>query len=94
MSDLREITTVVESVLRDHLRSGEVIRVVVHRNDDSADGDVLVIKIVFNSRTSLDSAEIARVGRFIWRRLIEMGEDGFPSLSFISKSEAGKLAAA
>ncbi|MCV0396031.1 MAG: hypothetical protein K5872_18230 [Rhizobiaceae bacterium] len=83
----------ISSVVRSHIRSGDVVNVIVEHSDDP-DG-IIIVKIIFDAKNNkLDVKETSQLSRHVWKRLIELGEPGFPSLSFIAKSEAGKLAAA
>lgn len=92
-SDINDIKGPIDDVVRKHIHSGNVVNVIVERKDDV--DDVIIVNIIFEAkRNKLDVKETSQLSRHVWKRLIELGETGFPSLSFIAKSEAGKLAAA
>lgn len=88
-----DIEKTINAIVRDHIHSGDVIKVIVERSDDT--NDVIIVNVIFEAKQNrLDVKETTQLSRHVWKRLIELGETGFPSLSFIAKSEAGKLAAA
>lgn len=87
------IKATINDIVRGHIHSGDVVNVIVERSADS--DEIIVVNIIFDAKKNrLDVKETSELSRHVWKRLIELGETGFPSLSFIAKSEAGKLAAA
>lgn len=89
----RIVADAIETVVRAHLSGVEIVRVESSASLDS-DG-VLEVWVVYDDASgALDPAETAQLARHVWGRLVELGADVFPSLSFISRSDAGKRAAA
>ena len=87
------IEDTIATISRDQIHSGDIVMLIVERSADSE--NVIVVNVIFDAKKNrLDVRETSQLSRHVWKRLIEMGETGFPSLSFIAKSEAGKLAAA
>lgn len=89
-----ELKSTVEAVVRDNIRSGKIVDVIVDRDEDDRDGNYITVYVVYDKVKRLDPAETLATGRLLWERLIDLGEPGFPIISFIVKSEAGDLAAA
>jgi hypothetical protein len=93
--NLKAIHNTIERVVRATLHSGDIIKVTVERDEDAEGGDILAVTVIFDGkRKSLDAKETSQLARHVWRALVDMDVQGFPSFSFIEKSEAGKLAAA
>ncbi len=88
-----DIKSDIEAVVREHIHSGEIVRVIVEASDDPDDG--LMVRVIFHARKNkLDAAETSQLARHVWTRLIDLGINRFPYITFIAKSEAGDLAAA
>jgi hypothetical protein len=90
-----KISSTIETVVRESIRSGNIIDVVVRNGRDADGDDIIIVNVIFDNKAkSLDATETSRITRFVRNRLIQMNEDRFPFFSYIAKSEAGKLAAA
>jgi hypothetical protein len=95
MAETKDIKAYIEEVVRERVHSGEIVNITVTRDADEDGDDIFRINVIFdNKKKSLDAAETSQLTRHVWRRLIDLDVRGFPSFSFIAKSEAGKLAAA
>lgn len=90
-----DVKATIESVVRDIIRSGNIVNIVVERGLDSDGDDIIMVKVIFDNKNKyLDARETSRVTSSVRKRLIEMDERRFPLFSYILKSEAGRLAAA
>lgn len=94
MLNQAELKSAVEAVVRENIHSGKIVDVIVNRDEDDRDGDYITVYVVYDEVKRLDPAEKLTMNRLLWGRLIDLGEPGFPIVSFIIKSEAGDLAAA
>lgn len=90
----RKLDAIIETMVREGIHGVAVDKVIVNRVE-YGDDDVIDVSVIYDAETGkLDAGETSQIGRHVWKRLIEMGFSGFPSFSFIAKSEAGHLAAA
>jgi hypothetical protein len=82
-------------VVREGIKSGDIIDVKLNPGLD-ADGDpIFNIYVVFdNKKEQLDPAETTKVSRSVWEYLYNSKEPRFPIFYFVAKSEAGELPAA
>ena len=91
MSDLNELEGLVKTILSKKLSGVEIVDVTIRPDVDDDGDDVLIVKVVFESRKHrLNSAETTGLVRRILPEIRERGVSGFPILSFIAKSELGK----
>ena len=85
----------LESLVRDVIRSGEIVSVIVSEDDGTDGGNWLNVTVVYDSKSKkLDPKEIAGITTKARRILIENEEEYFPVFYFILKSEASGLIAA
>ena len=91
-NQMGRVKEIVESVLRSRFKDID-FSVIDIRPDVDEDGQrVLYVKIGFDSKTKfLDAGETSGLLRRILPKMEETGEHGFPILSFIAKSELGKM---
>lgn len=90
------VQLVVDAVVRERLGSDHIVSVSTNRDDDDfADDDTLWVTIVVENELpdSDFSGEIELV-RHLRPRLDQVGEKGFPVISFMSRSEAEEAAEA
>lgn len=90
----RTLDAIIEAMVRESIHGVAVDKVIVTRVA-YIDDEVIDVSVIYDAESGkLDATETSQIGRHVWKRLIEMGISGFPSFSFIAKSEAGRLAAA
>ena len=88
-------TTVEEAIwsaVKDRFPGGEIESIRVREDLDHDDDPILHIDlIVLDRKRVLDPKRAADLIGVVRARLVEIGVTSFPVLSFISKSEAGKI---
>ena len=93
--DLEErIEEIVRSVLKSRFDDLEILSINVTPDFDEDGDKIIVVKVVFDGeRKTLNALETSGLVRRIlplMEKIGEIGETGFPILSFIAKSELGK----
>lgn len=91
-----DVQSVVDEVVREHLGNDHIVSVSANRDDDGfTDDDTLWVTVVVENELpdSDFSGEIELV-RHLRPRLDQVGENGFPVISFLSRSEAEEAAEA
>ena len=91
MAEYDKLTEVIESVLRERFDNVEIESISIESDFDE-DGDaILRVKVIFDSgQKQLDAHKSSSVLRYMRPKLAEIGEEAFPIISFIAKSEIGK----
>mgnify|MGYP007037742974 CR=1 FL=1 len=85
----------IEKVVRDHIRSGRIDDVRIRREMDYDGDDRVIVDVIFESKSNrLDPKETVEIARLVWQRMVDLDVPGFPSITFISKSDLGRSAAA
>lgn len=85
----------IDALVRNRIRSGEVVNVLVNRDENFQGEDIINVKVIYESKNKkLDPQEVVGLTRIVRSRLHELDEFAFPMFYYILKSEAGKLAAA
>jgi hypothetical protein len=88
------IEKVVQEVASQRFPEGRIMSVRTARDTDFSGDPVLVIQIVIDTgKAHIDTKRASGLTRHLRSKLAEVGEFGFPLLSFISKSDAGNLKA-
>lgn len=85
-----DVQLVVNEVVRERLGNNHIVSVSTNRDDDDfIDDDTLWVTVVIENELpdSAFSGEIELV-RHLRPRLDQVGESGFPVISFMSRSEA------
>ena len=93
MADTSTVAEIVRNVLRDQFDIVRVAKIAAEPGVDQDGDHIWYVKVV------LDDTELKRVDartasgmvRYLRSRMIEAGDEDFPIVSFIAKSEAGKL---
>lgn len=94
MAQEEQIRDIVLSVLRSRFRDIEIHSIDVTTDLDEDGDKVFVVKVVFDGTgKTLDARETSGLVRRILPKMEEIGETGFPIMSFIAKSELGKAGA-
>ncbi len=86
------LKSIVEPIVREKIRSGDIVDVRVNGGEDADGDDIIVVNVVFEGR--LDPIETAQLTRFVRNELLAIDDRRFPHTSYISKTEAGNRAAA
>lgn len=88
MAEREKLKEVIESVLRERFDNAEIDSITVESDFDE-DGDaILRVKVVFDGeQKQLDAHKSSTVLRHMRPKLAEIGEEAFPIISFIAKSE-------
>lgn len=95
MLDAPKLKSEIEDVVRSTIKSGNVMNVVVTRDSEPDNDNVIHVRIVFNSTSkTIDPKETISTSREIRARLSKEGEAAFPVIYYIERSEAGDLAEA
>jgi hypothetical protein len=90
-----KLRSVIDEVVREHIRSGDIVDVVVSHKERLEDDDLIVVDVIFDNKLNrLDPAETSELARHVWKRIVELDVPGFPSLTFIAQSDLRKAAAA
>lgn len=94
MATKQELEGIVRHVLRQQLGGAKIDSFSITPSVDEDGVAVLVVKVVFDEeRGPPDPRATSSLLRFLRPQLMEAGEDAFPVVSFIAKSELGKLKA-
>jgi hypothetical protein len=95
MVSQQKLKNEIEALVRNRIRSGEVVNVLVNRDENFQGEDIINVKVIYESKNKkLDPQEVVGLTRIVRSRLHELDEFAFPMIYYILKSEAGKLAAA
>ena len=95
MIDEKKLKSIIQSVLEERFEGVEIISIDIEPDFDEYGGKILLVKVVFNAaEMKLDAEQAAGVLRHLLPKIYAAGESGFPVLSFIAASEAGKAKAA
>ena len=92
MADENRIRDVVRSVLEERFDNLNVLAINI-KPDVDVDGDEIIsIRVVFDGKKKrLDPKKTSSILRHLIPKIRESGETGFPTMSFVSKSDLGKL---
>lgn len=91
MVEEKKLKNVVEAVLKDSFNDVEIESVSVEPGFDEDGDKILRVKVIFNdSGKQLDPHRTIGVLRVLRPRFAEIGEDAFPVMSFIAKSDMRK----
>lgn len=90
MADDNALKRIIEAVFKDHFDEVTIESVTVAHDIDE-DGDaILRIAVIFNGKAKQLNAERASgLLRHMRPKMAEIGEDAFPIISFIAKSDIG-----
>lgn len=92
MADQGIVKEIVRDVLTQELGSMEVVSINIWPDIDEYGEKIIKINVIFGGREKkLDPTKTAGLARHLIPRLQDVGEGAFPILSFIAKSELGKL---
>lgn len=87
------ITKAIEATLASDFKNVKVLRVTVDRDVDFDGDQILNIEVVFEGKPhQVDARVISSAVRHVRPHLEKLGEKAFPLMSFVSRSDAGKLA--
>ena len=85
----------IEGIVRKEIHSADVTNISVSEGTGADDEQIIRVDIVFDNKSRLvDAQESIKVMREVRERLEKIGEDRFPVVYYVAKSEAGKLAEA
>ena len=92
--DIDRLKSVIEAVVRNRFDDVEIVAVDI-KPDVDEDGDrVLLVEIVFDADSGrLDAGRASGLVRHMLPKIADLGEQAFPILSFISKSDYRNLKA-
>ena len=82
-----EIVRTIEGVIRERFSDTTIVSIVVTEDSDFDGEPVFMIRVVFDSKTPLDAHKTAGIVRHIRHKLLEMEEEAFPIMAFVSKAE-------
>ena len=84
-----ELSDIISTTLRRDFDSIKIVDVIVSRDVDRDGDHVLVVKIIFEGvPKERDMLTMSGAVRHIRPELAKVGEEAFPLISFITKSEA------
>lgn len=93
MTDTDTIRDIVRSILSERFENIDIVSINIDRDVDEDGAPILLVKVVFDGKKKqLDAKKASGLVRRILPKLAEADERGFPVLSFIEKSDLGKLA--
>ena len=81
----------IESVVQSRFPGGKIESITVRRDVDYDGDPILAIEVVVQTGHAIDTRRATGLARHIRSALANIGESSFPLLSFISKTEAGKI---
>lgn len=88
----KDVSEVIESLLRERFDDVAFESVSVERDTDEFGDDILRVRVVFDSVLKvLDPRKTSGLLRHLRPRIAELGEDAFPVMFYIAKSELGKV---
>ena len=94
IGDLKVVEDVIRDVICERF-SKEAVSQVVIRPDRDSDGDqvfrILIVLEVQKGKNGLDAKKMVGLVRHIRARLDDLHAEEFPIVSFVSKSESGKM---
>lgn len=86
-----KIEKIVRNVLSERFENVEIESISVVFDVDEDGDDILRVKVIFDGQTKhLDARKASGVLRHLRPKIAEIGEDAFPIMSYIAKSELGK----
>ncbi len=92
---LQRLKAVFRDVLNERLEGVEFESVDVQSDHDEDGNEILVVQIVFDGKQrALDPQKTSSLTRHLRPRIADIGVYAFPVISFVSKSDLGKGAAA
>jgi len=80
----------VRKIITDSLSAAKIIDIKFEPDVDFDGDDILKILVVFDTKSDLDASRVAGMVRRIRPAMSKGGEERFPIMSFISKSDAGE----
>jgi hypothetical protein len=87
-----EIAALIDRIVRERFKDVNIDRVTVVRDTDHEDDDIFRVMVVFDQRGPLDAHKSAGLARHLRHALLERKERAFPIVSFVSRSDAKRLA--
>lgn len=91
--NMDRIHEVVLAALRDDFDDIEIHELIINRDVDYDDDEVLRITVVFEGTPkNIDARIVSGAVRHVRPKLTAMGENAFPLFSFVSKSDVGARA--
>lgn len=89
MADInKQLRDVIEAVLREQFRDVTIETIKVERDTDEDGDDILRVQVIFNGQSKgVDAHKAASLLRYMRPKIAKIGEDAFPIVSFIAKSE-------
>ena len=92
MDHEKELKRIVRSVLESRFEDIDIVSINITPDFDEDGDKIIIVKVVFDSdMKKLDARETSGLLRRILPQIEDIGETGFPILSFIAKSELGKM---
>lgn len=92
MTNERTIETIVCGVIRERFGDVRIAKIDAKPGFDEDGDQVWYVKVVLENSdvNRIDARRASGVVRHLLPKMVEAGDNGFPILSFIAKSELGK----
>lgn len=95
MTEHNKLKDLIKKSIRERFENVTIDNIYIQEDLDEDGDDILVVKIVFSgTRKQLDARKSSGFLRDIRPKIMEIGENAFPVISFISNSDFGKKAPA
>lgn len=90
----QRVDDIIKTVVKDTFGDVDIVSIDIEP-DVGEDGEpILLVVVVFDNKSArIDTSRVSGLIRHIRPKMAEIGEDAFPVLSFIAKSELGKMKA-
>ena len=84
MVSQQNLKTEIDALVRTRIRSGEVVKVIVDRDENFQGDDIINVKVIYDSKSKkLDPQEVVGLTRVVRSRLHELDEFAFPMFYYI-----------
>lgn len=95
MAARTDLERTLETMIRDIVKSGEVVDVLFERGEEIPYENMLKIKVIYQSPNQLiNSSETMKVMGDLWKTMIELKDPDFPHVRFVSLEDVEASAAA
>lgn len=95
MAARTDLERTLETMIRDIVKSGEVVDVLFERGEEIPYDDMLKVRVLYRSqKQTLSIDEILKVARELCAKMVELKDPDFPHVQFIPYNEIEIFAAA
>ena len=91
MTASKDVSALIEGVVREQFAGPLIESVRVHRGFDHEGDAIFDVTVVFDKKGPLDSRKTLGIVRDVRHKLLERDEDAFPIFTFMSKFDAKRM---